>query len=111
MQPILNSLNGRVAPTLLTDVEERRNVPLFAAHHGSRLSCFKTGNANKSGTLSPLHFLSVETGRVALLRNPLFFVGFRWTQPQRDMCWLHGLLHDGQQPFAQRIQLYLLAQG
>ena len=37
-------------------------------------------------------------------------VVFRWTQPQRDMCWLHRLLHDCEQVLTQLAQVHFIAQ-
>ena len=39
------------------------------------------------------------------------FMVFQWTQPQRDVCGLHRLLHDSQQLLAQLVQVHFLAQG
>ncbi len=35
---------------------------------------------------------------------------FRFAQPERDMRWLHRLLHHGQQLIVQLVQVHLLAQ-
>src|SRR6266699_4145157 len=40
-----------------------------------------------------------------------FSVVFRWTQPERDMRWLYGLLDHCYQVLAQLVQIHLLAQG
>src|SRR5258708_32715655 len=47
-------------------MNERGKMPLFAAHHCSRLSYPQTGNGDEPGTLSPLHLSSEEPGGVAL---------------------------------------------
>src|SRR2546421_161934 len=44
-------------------------------------------------------------------RNLLVCVMFRWAQPERDMCRLHRLLYDGQQVFAQLVQVHFVMQG
>src|SRR6266699_6511647 len=50
---------------------------------------------------------------IASCQQPRFpFPGwFRWTQPERDMGWLHRLLHHRQQALAQLVQVHLVAQG
>lgn len=40
----------------------------------------------------------------------MFPIVFRWTQPERDVRWLHGLLHDCYQLPVQVIQVHLIAQ-
>jgi hypothetical protein len=40
----------------------------------------------------------------------MFFVVRRWAQPQRDVCWLHRLLNNCNELFAQLIQVYFHAQ-
>ncbi len=41
----------------------------------------------------------------------MFSVVFRWTQPQRDIRGLHGLLHHRDQVLAQLRQIDLITQG
>src|SRR5215469_7998900 len=43
-------------------------------------------------------------------RSPLCSVLFRWTQPQRDMHWLHGFLDNRYELLAQLVEIDLIAQ-
>src|SRR5216683_6379482 len=51
-----------------------------------------------------------ERSMLLLLRHLRSFRPCWWTQPQRDMLWLHRLLYDHQQLLAQLVQVHLLAQ-
>src|SRR5215471_18888320 len=50
---------------------------------------------------------------IASCHQPRFpFPGWcRWTQPERDVGWLHRLLHHRQQALAQLVQVHFLPQG
>ena len=57
------------------DRRDRREETRFGSHHGSNLSCFKTGHADKPEILSPLHFPSEEAGGVLLQAVCCFLSG------------------------------------
>src|SRR5713226_3881175 len=66
---------------------------------------------DKSGPYSPIFsFLRRGNTKINSPRSLVFSILFRWTQPERDMCWLHRLLHHGQQVIVQLVQVHLLAQ-
>ncbi len=66
---------------------------------------------DKSGPYSPISsFFRGGKTRISSPRSLVFSVLLRWAQPERDMCWLHRLLHDGQQVIVQLVQVHLLAQ-
>src|SRR5215472_13776028 len=54
----------------------------------------------------------ILSGRMSAAPGRLLCPGlFRWTQPERDMRGLHGLLYYGQQVLTQLLQVDFLAQG
>ena len=49
--------------------------------------------------------------RIGSPGGSMFSVMFRWTQPERDMRWLHRLLYHRYQMHPQLVQVHFLTQG
>ena len=57
-----------------------------------------------------LLFFPLLKGRRSAAPSRLLCAGlFRWAQPERDMCRLHGFLNDVEQVLTQLIQVHLIA--